>query len=167
MNLTFRERRPSRTLFGWVGAAALLAVALAWVAQHRFNMQPCPWCVLQRILFLAVALVCVLVRLSPRRLRVGSNRVGALLVGALGLSGIAAALYQNLFAAKSASCVLTLADRIITGLGLDQLWPDMFEVRASCADAAVRVLGVPFEVWSLALFALFVWAAAKMVRRHG
>ena len=31
--------------------------------------------------------------------------------------------------------------------------PDVFEARASCADAAVSLLGVPYEFWSAALFA--------------
>ena len=47
-----------------------------------------------------------------------------------------------------------LADKVITATGLDQRWPEIFEVRASCADAAVDLAGVPFEFWSLALFAL-------------
>ena len=33
-------------------------------------------------------------------------------------------------------------------------FPDWFEVQATCADAAASVLGVPFEFWSLALFAI-------------
>ena len=45
-------------------------------------------------------------------------------------------------------------DKVISGLGLDTRWPEAFEVRASCADAAVSILGVPFEFWSLALFAV-------------
>ena len=38
--------------------------------------------------------------------------------------------------------------------GLDTRWPEWFEVRANCSDAAVSVLGVPFEFWALALFAV-------------
>ena len=68
-------------------------------------------------------------------------------------SGIAAALWQHFVAARTNSCALTLADKVISGLGLDTRWPEVFEVRASCADAAVNLLGVPFAFWSLALFA--------------
>jgi len=49
---------------------------------------------------------------------------------------------------------LTLADKVISATGLDTRFPEVFEVRASCADAAVDLAGVPFEFWSLALFAL-------------
>jgi disulfide bond formation protein DsbB len=81
-----------------------------------------------------------------------STGLSALLVALLGLGGLAAALYQHLVAAKLPSCDMTLADRIVSGLGLDAWQPEVFEVRASCADAAVSLLGVPFELWSAALF---------------
>ncbi|MDQ5925598.1 MAG: protein dithiol:quinone oxidoreductase, partial [Pseudomonadota bacterium] len=46
------------------------------------------------------------------------------------------------------------ADRVNSYFGLDTRWPEWFEVRANCSDAAVSVLGVPFEFWALALFAV-------------
>ena len=36
------------------------AMASAWVSQHMYGMQPCPWCVLQRTIFGALVLVAVL-----------------------------------------------------------------------------------------------------------
>ncbi|MDE2593736.1 MAG: disulfide bond formation protein B, partial [Burkholderiales bacterium] len=66
-------------------------------------------------------------------------------------------------AAKSASCNLTFADKVIGTFGLDVRWPDMFEVRANCADAAVNLLGVPYEFWSLALFAMLAGAASWII----
>jgi disulfide bond formation protein DsbB len=57
-------------------------------------------------------------------------------------------------AAASASCNLTLADRINTAIGLDALWPEVFAPYASCADAAATLLGVPYEFYSLTLFVL-------------
>lgn len=82
-------------------------------------------------------------------------------------SGAAAALWQHFVAAKSNSCAFTLADKIISFTGLDQRLPEWFEVRASCADAAVDLLGMPFEFWSLALFAaLGVWSLTNALRRR-
>ena len=46
--------------------------------------------------------------------------------------------------------------------GLDGLWPDVFEARASCADAAIDLLGVPYEFWSLAAFALLGLGALRV-----
>jgi protein dithiol:quinone oxidoreductase len=80
-------------------------------------------------------------------------------------AGIAAALWQHFVAAVSASCNLTLADRIMSASGLPGLLPGVFEARATCADAAVNLLGVPYEFWSLALFvglaAAAIWSLAR------
>ena len=145
-----------------VGLAALAAVAGALVGQHRFDMQPCPWCVLQRLLFVAIGALGLLGWLARPRVIV---QLAGALAGVAAAGGIAAALYQNLVAAKSASCNLTLADRIIGWTTLDRLLPEAFEVRASCADAAVQLLGVPFELWSAALYLMLGVAALWALRR--
>ncbi|MDP9045122.1 MAG: disulfide bond formation protein B [Pseudomonadota bacterium] len=139
--------------FRWLAGVAIVCVAavgVALVSQYALGMQPCPWCVLQRVIFLAVALVCVLG--LAWRARTG-RRVAAGLGCALALCGVAAALWQHFQAAASASCNLTLADRIVSGwLGLDSLLPAVFAPRASCADAAVDLLAIPYEFWSAGLF---------------
>lgn len=140
---------PSLLLSG-VALVCVAAVAAALVSQHAFDMQPCPWCVLQRVIFLAIALACGIGLLWRGRLgRLVSTGLALLLA----VSGITAALWQHFQAAASASCNLTLADKIVSGfLKLDSLLPDVFSPRASCADAAVNLLGVPYDFWSLALF---------------
>lgn len=145
---------------------ALLALALfcfalvgaALVSQHVFDMQPCPWCILQRIIFLVIALLLLAGALLPGR--------AAFVVGAVAfaLAGIVTALYQHFVAAKSSSCNLTLADKIISGLGLDKALPPVFEVKASCADAAVDMLHVPYEFWSLGFFFVVAVAAVWALR---
>ena len=148
----------------WLGLTALLSVAAvcaALVSQHMFGMEPCPWCILQRVIFVAIALACViglLWRATPGRV------LSSVLVVLLALSGIAAALWQHFVAASSTSCNLTFADEVIGALRLDSAWPDVFSPRASCADAAVDLLGMPYEFWSLALFVLIVVAGFKALR---
>ena len=78
---------------------------------------------------------------------------------------MAAALWQHFVAAASVSCNLTLADRVISGLGLDVLWPEVFAPMASCADAAATLLGVPYEFYSLTLFVMLAAAAVMVLRR--
>lgn len=137
-------------LLAGTALACLGAVAAALVSQHVFDMQPCPWCVLQRVIFLAIALACGIGLLWRSR---SGRLVSTGLALLLAFSGIAAAVWQHFQAAASASCNLTLADKIVSGfLQLDRLLPDVFSPRASCADAAVNLLGVPYDFWSLALF---------------
>jgi disulfide bond formation protein DsbB len=151
---------------GWLAGMALACVAAvgaALVAQHVFDMQPCPWCILQRVIFVVIALVCGLGALIASRMARATSAGLALL---LALLGAAAALWQHYAAAKSASCNLTLADRIVGALGLESLAPDLFQVRASCADAAVSIAGVPFEFWSLALYVLLALGAVVVLRQR-
>ena len=144
---------------GAIAVAALAAVGAALVSQHVFDMQPCPWCVLQRLVFVAIALAAVLALVWRSRLGVA---VGALLALALSGTGIAAALWQHFVAASSASCKLTLAEKVMAATGLDGLLPDIFQARATCADAAIDLLGVPYEFWSLAAFALLGLGALRV-----
>jgi disulfide bond formation protein DsbB len=160
-------RLPSRLVWTACGLISLGVVVIAFFAQHRWNMQPCPWCILQRLIFIGIGALSLLVACLPTGSTAAWRLVGralAALVALLALSGAAAALYQNRVAAKSASCDMTLADHIISGLGVDARWPEVFEVRASCADAAVSLLGVPFELWSLTLFlVLGGWAVHRLL----
>lgn len=152
---------PTR-LFAAAVVLPLAAVAAALVSQHVFDMQPCPWCVLQRAIFVAIALAALpglLVRSAALR------RASAAAFGLLAASGVAAALWQHFVAASSTSCNLTLADRIMSGLGLDSLAPEVFAAYASCADAAVDLFGLPYEFYSLVLYLMLAAAAVALLRR--
>ena len=149
-------------LFGLVALAAFGGVAAALVSQHVYAMEPCPWCVLQRLVFVAIGAVALLGLLWPARV---VRRLAAAIALLLALSGLASALWQHFVAAASASCNLTLADRIVSGTGLDGLLPDVFAPRASCADAAVDLLGIPYAFWAAALFvlcAIAMWRALRL-----
>jgi disulfide bond formation protein DsbB len=130
-------------------------------------MEPCPWCVLQRLIFAVIALVCIVGLLQRKRL--GQRIVGGAVL-LLAIEGVVAALWQHFVAAASSSCNLTFADRVMTSLQLDALLPEIFQARASCADAAVSLAGVPYEFYSLVLFVLLGVAGALVLvqpGRHG
>jgi protein dithiol:quinone oxidoreductase len=157
-----RAALPRPLLWTALVLVPLVAVAAALVSQHAFDMQPCAWCVLQRVIFLAIALVA-----APALLVKGALARRGLAAGALLLAGagMAAALWQHFVAASSVSCNLTLADRIVGGLGLDGLAPAVFAAYASCADAAAKLLGLSYEFYSLALFAALGVLALRLLRR--
>ncbi|PLC51022.1 disulfide bond formation protein B [Pollutimonas subterranea] len=144
----------STTTSRLLSAIALLcvaAVAIALVSQHVFGMQPCAWCVLQRLIFLAIAAVCVLGLLLGRR-RAAIGRIAAFLAAALSAGGVVAAWYQYTVAANMFSCDMTFADRFMVSSGLDANLPWMFGIFASCMDARVDLLGLEYALWGLGLF---------------
>ena len=143
--------RTARPTLGLIAFVAFAAVGIALWTQHALGMQPCPWCVLQRLIFVVITLAALPGALSRRA---GVQALSSVAVMALAVAGVAAALWQHLVAARSPSCDLTLADRIVSGLHLDTALPAVFSPQASCAEAATKLLGVPYELWSLALFAV-------------
>lgn len=151
---------PSR----WFVAGALIstgALAIALVSQHVYDMQPCAWCVLQRLLFVVIAAACVLGLLW----RSHAGRLSAAtLVLLTSAAGVAAALWQYFVAAQTLTCVFTLADRVMAASRLDAWLPEVFQARASCMDAAVRLWGVPYEFYSLALYLLLGAGALLLMR---
>ena len=153
--------RATNVLIGIAGVS-LAAVALALVSQHAFDLQPCPWCVLQRLIFVLIALA-ALAGLAARS--VTGRRIVAFGLLLLCGAGIAAVLWQHFVAAASNSCNLTLADRIMAASGLPILLREVFEARATCADAAVSLLGLPYEFWGLALFVAVEAAALTLMLR--
>lgn len=150
-----------RSVLALIALASVGAVGFALFAQYQLNMQPCPWCILQRVLFLLIALLAGLGALVGAR---PVTVLASLLIVASAAGGAASAWYQHFVAAKTASCNLTLADRIVSSIHLDTALPAAFEVRASCADAASNLIGVPFEFWSLALYVVLAVAALWCLR---
>ena len=153
-------RRPA-PLLAPIALASFGAVGLALVSQYRFDMLPCPWCTLQRLIFLIIGAFALLGLVLPSN---GTRRVLAVGGVIFAVAGMASAFWQHFVAAKSDSCNLTLADRILQSLGLFDVAPSVFAPQASCADAAVNLLGVPYAFWSLALFLLLGVACVQVVR---
>ncbi|MEO8524049.1 MAG: disulfide bond formation protein B [Caldimonas sp.] len=153
---------PTGWLFAIVAVASFGAVAAALVSQHVYGMEPCPWCVLQRLVFVALG-VFALLGLFWRA--TAGGRIAGTISLLLALAGLAAAMWQHFAAAKSASCNLTLADRIMNATGLNAMLPGVFEARASCADAAVALFGIPYDFWSAALFVLIAILMIVALRR--
>jgi len=147
-----------------VAVAGLAAVGAAVATQAFLGMLPCPWCVFQRLMYVLVAVLALLAAWGPKAGRL--PLIGLALVA--DAWGLGAALWQQFYASKSPSCDMTLADRVVSGLKLDGLFPDVFMALASCADATVPLLGVSYAAWSALLFtalgATLVWALRFVLR---
>jgi disulfide bond formation protein DsbB len=152
----------SKGLMSAVAVLAAGAVALAVGLQQGFGMEPCAWCVFQRLIFLAVA-AAALLSVSLRRAR-PAFIVTTVLSALLAALGVWTALYQQLVASKADSCVYTFAERFLLNTGLDERFPLLFEATASCAEANVPLLGLPFAIWSAALFVLLFLMCAAALR---
>ncbi|HYG44677.1 MAG TPA: disulfide bond formation protein B [Bordetella sp.] len=144
-----------------IAVLCFAAVGLALVSQHVYDMPPCAWCVLQRLVYLAIGVVALTGAFAGAIARICS----ALCV-LLGVGGIAAAWYQYDVAAQMFSCDQTFADRFMSGSGLDGAVPWLFGIYATCMDATVEVAGVEYVLWSLALFGVLVILALRVLLRR-
>lgn len=152
----------TRSLFAALVVLPLAAVAAALYTQYRMDMMPCAWCVLQRLAFVVVAIAGLLGLLLPAPALRRAAGALALLAAA---GGIAAALWQHFVANASDSCAMSLADKLMGATGLDSRFPEVFAAYASCADAKVDLLGLPYEFWSLGLFVALAALALRVVAR--
>ncbi|MBC7204229.1 MAG: disulfide bond formation protein B [Pusillimonas sp.] len=147
-----------------IALVCIAAVGIALVSQHVFDMQPCAWCVLQRLIYIVIAIVCWLGVLV---LRPGlGHRIAGGVSLVLSLSGVMAAWYQYNVAAQMFSCAQTFADRFMVASGLDAGLPWLFGIYATCMDARVNLVGVEYALWSMGLFAVVAFLSVQVVIRR-
>ena len=146
-------------VLAWGGVAAALAT------QHLLGLQPCPWCIIQRLCYLLVGVFAIL-SLFATQTSVWA-RAPLLLAALAALAGLAAALYQHLVAAASSSCAFTAADKFLMATGLDELLPSVFKATGACDEANAPMLGVPYALWSAALAVVLLLAIGRAFMRAG
>ena len=147
-----------------ISVLSFSSVAIALVSQYVFDMQPCAWCVFQRLLYLIIGSFAFGVGYAkPTRLRLA---LGSASIVSIAIMGVTAAWYQEKVASNLFSCAQTLADQIMTKSGLDSAAPWLFGIYASCMDARVKLLGIEYAWWSLAMFALISVVALIILKRQ-
>ncbi len=142
------------------------AVGFALYSQHQWDMQPCPWCIAQRMVYLLAGAIALIAAFKPS----WTSRL-MLLPALLCAGGVAMAGYQHWVAQYQSSCSYSSAEKAVRATGLDQLLPWIFDITATCADAAKANLGgIPYELASGALLlalcvsALLIMKSSRHVR---
>jgi len=140
-----------KKLWWLISGLCVAGVGIALLSQHAFDLQPCAWCVFQRLIYLTLAVIAALAASSQGLI---VRLVFAMLGLSLTIAGVLAAWYQAQVASQSFSCAQTLADLLMTQTGLETAMPALFGIYASCMDARVKVFGLEYAYWSLLLFVL-------------
>ena len=143
-----------RRLLALCAFASLGGVAVGLVLQHQFGMEPCAWCVVQRMFYVLVGVF------SIAALALGGvplASLAAMLVADLSATlGLASAVFHQFVAARPGGCGITIADRFLMATSLHEHLPWLMNPTALCDEANQPLLGVPFAVWSIALFAVLL-----------
>lgn len=174
-------------LYRWAFVACFLiatgALGFGLFAQVAWNMRPCPWCTLQRLIFAVLSISGLLGLFVDRFADRGASRsashnshwmmiarlgIGVLMI-AVAFAGVSAAAWQSFGPIDPAGCYLTLADRIVQATTLDIRLPLIFAATANCDEANVPLLGIPFALWSMLTFAtialIMLTASASTMHR--
>lgn len=156
-------------LFGFLGIAGfcLAAIIAALVMQYKFDMEPCPLCITQRIFIIAVG-ICALVGVALSKSKLGANIIAALCVFfALCGSAVSArhVWIQNLPEDEAPLCGPGLAYTFQTRPIFDAL-SVLFAGDGHCADVHFRFLGLSIPGWTLVAFIGLALAAAALIWRN-
>lgn len=155
----------SRNLLLAIAAVSLALVGAALYLQHAKDMLPCPLCVIQRYLFLGIALFSLIgasMGNSAGKVRVGAGL--ALLCGLGGLGVVAKHLY--VLAHPGFSCGIDPMETILNKIPTATLMPWLFRADGLCEAAQDTVFGLNVPQWSAVWFVILTLALiAALVRR--
>ena len=148
-----------------VGVIALGLVGFALYLQHVEGQMPCPLCVIQRYVFILLALVCFLFAALPR----GATKFGAILgtLTALGGAGVAG-WHVWVKANPTVSCGIDPLETALNRYPTAELMPYVFKADGLCSAEYPSILGLSNPQWSMVWFMAFalilIWAALRRAR---
>ena len=139
------------------------AVGVALISQHAFDMPPCAWCVMQRLIYLVIGVVAL----------VGGFGGGRALTRVCGAGRAAGpgGRRRRLVPVQRGRQDAVLRPDLRRPLherrrpGRRRAW--LFGIYATCMDAVVSVLGVEYALWSLALFVVVLLLSLRAAFGRG
>jgi protein dithiol:quinone oxidoreductase len=145
-----------RGLFAATGLASVGLVGGGLFLAHTLNLAACPLCILQRMLYLLLALEAVAAWLlaGSASASVLPRRLAAVVMAATAATGVGIASYQTWLQrfARGASCTADQPwwEHLVNWAGAQ--WPLMFEASGLCSEAGWKFLGLSIAEWSLVAF---------------
>jgi disulfide bond formation protein DsbB len=148
---------------GFAVAAAIIAVFIGYAlyAQHVLALEPCPLCILQRVAFIALFVVCAIAALHAPRGGLGRKVYGALALLAAGSGAAIAGRHvwlQHLPADQVPSCGPGL-DYMLEAFPLSKALSMVFTGSGECAKVDGTFAGLSMPEWTLVWFAVFMLGA--------
>ncbi|GAB3429674.1 disulfide bond formation protein B [Massilia solisilvae] len=150
----------SRNVLYAIAAACFALVGAALYLQHAQNMMPCPLCVIQRYLYLTIALCCLLgAAMGQPKVGAGLGLLGAL--GGLGVVG----KHLYVLAHPGFSCGIDPMETMLNKIPTATAMPWMFHADGLCEDARDTLFGLSIPAWSAVWFAILAVSLAWLLVR--
>lgn len=158
------RRNGQRRLLALLGLICLGLVGGALYVQEALGQYPCPLCIIQRYLFLLIALLAFI---GAAFNRPTGNRMAAWLILLVALVGIGVAgrlVYVQ--ANPGESCGIDVVQLWTDAIPLAQWAPTLFQATGMCGDAYEPILGLSMATWGLVGFVAIAVGVLLGLRRH-
>ena len=157
------EHPTRRLLLLGIGATGFALVAGGLVLARTMNLAACPLCILQRMLFLLLALEAILsISIANRR----SGAIASLVMAATAATGAYIALYQTWIQrfARDVNCSADQPwwEQLVNWAGSQIPW--LFEATGLCSEAGWKFLSLSIAEWSLLAFTAMTCTALLSLR---
>lgn len=151
----------TRSLLLSIAVAAFGLIGVALYLQHGLDMLPCPLCVIQRYLFIAIG-VCALIGAYTSKPKALAT-VGLLAaLGGLGTAG----KHLWVLAHPGLSCGIDPMETFLNKIPTAEYLPFLFKADGLCEDALAPWFGLSIPQWSFLWFGLFTLALGwALIRR--
>lgn len=152
-----------------VASVALVAFAVTYL-QNSLGLEPCPMCILSRVTFISIAVVCLVGAIHGPRGGLALKAYGILvaLLAATGVGISARHSWTQHHPPQFASCGADL-EFLLGNLPLSQSLPKIFQGSGSCSVIEWSFLGLTIPewagVWFAGIFVVVLWTAFRRARR--
>jgi disulfide bond formation protein DsbB len=151
----------SRNLLLLIAAVSFALIGAALYLQHAKDMLPCPLCVIQRYLFLAIG-VCSLLGAFAGKIKAGAALA---LLGALGGLGVVGK-HLYVLAHPGFSCGIDPMETVLNKIPTATMLPWLFRADGLCENATDTLFGLSIPQWSAVWFAILALSLAWVLARR-
>lgn len=149
--------------FTLIFIACVVVLGVALYLQHVKNLDPCPWCVVQRIGFIVIGMVALLAALHrPRGFGIAVYGGLAGLVAAAGIAAAAYHIYLQVDPKRALACAGSMVERVLDKLALGKLMPPLLQYDGPCTLKPWSLLGLSIPEWSLVWFVILFLAVVAI-----
>jgi len=152
-----------------IGVVSLAVVGGGLYFSQVMNLAACSLCIVQRMLYISIGLLCLIAALPPVG-KSGTNtfvRTMAALAAVTSVCGVGVASYQSWLQRFDiiSECGINPSwwEKLVYWAG-DQL-PWLFSANGLCEDSAWFFLGLSIAEWSLVIFVIFFLISLSVIIR--
>jgi disulfide bond formation protein DsbB len=153
----------SRNALFLIAAVSIALIGAALYLQHVKDMLPCPLCVIQRYLYLGIAIFALIGAFSGKI----KAFTGLALLCALGGLGVAGK-HLYVLAHPGFSCGIDPVETVLNKIPTATMLPWLFSANGLCEAAQEPVLGLNVPQWSAVWFVLLtlslIWVLVRRAR---